>query len=279
MNGDLHGRTIVITGASSGIGLAAARQLAGRGATVVPVGRDREDISAVAAELGTPPVYADFASLDQVRALAHTLLEHHPRIDVLVHNAGATYPERLESQDGHELTWQVNYLAPFLLQSLLHERLRESNTHTVVTSSLGHWFGQIDLSDLDRRRRRYSDFRVYCTTKLALILFTREIARQTPRTGITAAAFHPGVVGSAFGPRARGAFGIPYRTRLGRASTLSPEEGAEPLIHLASLDDPQTVNGQYFNRSRADARTSAPASDAELARKLWVTTEVILAKD
>ena len=149
----------------------------------------------------------------------------------------------------------------------------------MVTSSLDHWFGQIDLSDLDRRCRRHSDFRVYCTTRLALILFTREIARQTPRTGITAAAFHPGVVGSAFGPRARGAFGVPHRTRLGRASTLSPEEGAEPLIHLASLDDLLTVNGQYVHRSRADARTSTRASDAEPAQKLWVTTEVILAED
>jgi NAD(P)-dependent dehydrogenase (short-subunit alcohol dehydrogenase family) len=129
MTQDLKGKTIVIAGASSGIGAAAARRLARRGATAVPVGRSADETAAIAAELGTSPLVADYTRLGEVRALADQLLARHRTIDVLAHNAGGFFPDRRTTEDGHERTLQVNYLAPFLLQSLLHERLSVSRAH------------------------------------------------------------------------------------------------------------------------------------------------------
>jgi NAD(P)-dependent dehydrogenase (short-subunit alcohol dehydrogenase family) len=199
MNHDLAGRTVVVTGASSGIGAAAARRLAHRGATVIPVGRSKEATASIAAVVGAEPLTADFARLSEVRALAGRILDRCPAIDVLAHNAGLLAGERRLTEDGHELTWQVNHLAPFLLQHLLHDRLVASGARVVVTSSLGHWAGRIRLDDLDREKRRYSGFAAYADSKLANVLFAREIARRTPETGITAVAFHPGTVASALG--------------------------------------------------------------------------------
>ena len=142
---DLTGRTAVVTGASAGIGAAAARELAARGATVVVVGRSPEKTAAVAEDLGSLSVVADFAVLDDVRRLATQLLEMCPRIDVLAHNAGAMNQERITTVDGHEKTIQTNYLAPFLLQKLLQDRLSQSHTRVIVTSSVGHWIGRIRL--------------------------------------------------------------------------------------------------------------------------------------
>ena len=273
---DLDGTTIVITGASSGIGAAAARALAARGATVVPIGRSPARTAAVAAELGVEPLIADFARFDDVRTLAERLLARCPTIDVLVHNAGAMIPERRVTEDGHELTLQSNYLAPFLLQQLLHERLRASAARVVVTSSVGHRFGRLRLDDLEYANRSYSPFGAYGTSKLADLLFARELARQAPETGITAVAFHPGAVGSAFASDAHGAAGLLYQTAFGRRLTLTNEQGAAPLVHLASLPDPWSVNGQYMSKLRPNARSSRQARDRALGRELWELTETML---
>lgn len=266
----------MITGASSGIGAAAARKLARRGATVVAVGRSLDETAPVAAELGTPPLAADYTRLDEVRALADQLIERYPSIDVLVHNAGSFFPERKLTGDGHERTLQVNYLAPFLLQSLLHERLSSSGTHVVVTSSLGHLTGRIRLDDLSFEKRSFSTGTAYSDTKLADLLFAREIARRTPQSGITAVAFHPGVVDSSIGTGAAGVTSLLYNTRIGRLAMLSTEKGAAPLVHLAAVADPHAVNGQYFNRMHADAWTSKYARDGDLGRRLWEHTEALL---
>ncbi|MEU6129523.1 SDR family NAD(P)-dependent oxidoreductase [Saccharopolyspora sp. NPDC047091] len=273
MSGDLTGRTIVLTGASAGIGAVAARELAARGATVVPIGRSPEKTAAVAAEIGVEPLVADFASLAQVRELADRLLARCPAIDVLVHNAGGIVPDRRVTEDGFELTLQSNYLAPFLLQSLLHERLSASRARTVVTSSMLHRVARISLQDLDFSRRRYSSLQAYGQAKLAEVLFVEELARRTPDTGITAVAFHPGTVGSGFGRDSGGGIALLYRTRLGRTFLLGPERGAEPLVHLAA--DPGEVNGSYYHRMRP-AATSRQGRDADLARRLWQTTEELL---
>ncbi len=277
MDRDMSGKTVVITGASSGIGAAAARQLAQRGATVVPVGRSAEATTAVAAELGVQPLVTDYARLAEVRALAERLLETHPSIDVVAHNAGTMIGKRTITEDGHELTLQVNYLAPFLLQHLLHDRLSTSGAHVVVTSSLAHWFGRIRLDDLNFDKRHYSTSAAYADSKLAVLLFAREIARRTPQTGITAVAFHPGVVASNIGRQAAGFLDLAYNTRLGRATMVDPEKGAAPLVNLATLADPHTANGQYYHRFKANAPTSKPARDRELGRKLWQHTEALLA--
>ncbi|MFG2029666.1 SDR family NAD(P)-dependent oxidoreductase [Streptomyces sp. NPDC048825] len=276
MNTDMVGKTVVITGASSGIGAVAARWLAERGATVVPVGRSPEATAALAGELGVEPLTADYARLTDVRELAARLLKRCPVIDVLAHNAGLMAGVRADSADGFELTWQVNHLAPFLLQNLLHERLSASRAHVVVTSSMGHWMGRIDLDDPGHERRRYSGFGAYADSKLANLLFAREIARRTPRTGITAVAFHPGVVDSGLAREARGMAHLAYNTRLGRALTIDSEKGAAPLVHLVSVADPRSVNGQYFHRLRPNARTSRQARDPQLARALWERSERML---
>lgn len=153
---DLTGKTIVITGATSGIGAAAARALTGRGATVVPIGRSPERAAALSAELDVETLVADFANLSDVRRLATGLLDRCPTIDVLAHNAGGTVPEFRRTEDGHETTLQINYLAPFLLQSLLHDRLVASRTNTIVTSSIAHRAGTIRLDDREYDKRRYS---------------------------------------------------------------------------------------------------------------------------
>jgi NAD(P)-dependent dehydrogenase (short-subunit alcohol dehydrogenase family) len=272
----MSGKTVVITGASSGIGAAAARQLVDRGATVVPIGRSPERTAAVAAALGVEPLVADFGRLDDVRTLADRLLQRCPTIDVLVHNAGAMIPDRRITQDGFELTFQSNYLAPFLLQQLLHDRLRASTALVVVTSSMGHWLGRVRLDDLEFARRRYTPGRAYTAVKLANLLFTRELARRAPESGISAVAFHPGAVGSNFASDATGATGLVYRTGFGRTLTIASSQGAAPLVYLACLPDPASVNGQYFDQLRGDARTSKQARDHHLGRRLWEAAETML---
>lgn len=268
----LQDKTIVITGASSGIGATAARRLAERGARVVVVGRNPERTGAVAADCGTEPLLADFGRLADVRRLAADLIERYPVIDVLAHNAGGVLQERRITEDGHELTLQSNYLAPFLLQHLLREQLRAARAHVVVTSSMAHRSGWLDLDDLEFSRRRYSPMVAYATAKLLDLMFARALARRAPTTGVTATAFHPGVVRSAFADGSTGAVRFLYTSRLGRLFTIDNEAGAAPLVHLAGLADPARVNGQYFNRMRPDARTAGPARDVDLGEELWART-------
>ena len=169
-------KVIVITGASDGIGAAAARALSARGHRIVLVGRSREKTQRIAQELEQEFHVADFAELEQVRALAHLLLERHPRIDVLANNAGGVFGRNRQlTIDGHEVTFQVNYLAPFLLTSLLMERLIESRASVINTSSVANRaYGRIDLANLNGQKR-YSPVTAYGNAKLAQILFTREL--------------------------------------------------------------------------------------------------------
>ena len=278
---DMTGTTVVITGASSGIGAAAARRLAARGATVLPVGRSPDRTAAVAAEIGAEPLVADFADLAQVRRLAGELLDRCERIDVLANNAGGLVSQRRETGDGHELTFQANHLAPFLLTRLLLPRLRESGrargvpARVVTTASLGNRFGRLRLDDLQWRRRRYGGGWIcYSTTKLMNILFTRELARRHP--DVRAYSFHPD-------PGVRGPRG-PESTypRFAQDSRLSPlldkpplrrfrltsEDGARPLVWLASAPEVPGPNGTYFH-GFAPGKTNRQADDPELAERLW----------
>ncbi len=192
----MKSKVIVITGASGGIGAAAARRLAYAGHHVVVVGRLATKTAAVGQELNTEHFVADFTRLSDVQALAKRLLETYPRIDVLAHNAGDFFSrERRITVDGHEVTFQVNYLAGFLLTKLLLDRLIESRATVICTSSMTNRFGNIDLDDLESERH-YSATKAYCNSKLAQIMFTRELYRRYGRRGLDAAAFHPGNVAS-----------------------------------------------------------------------------------
>ena len=256
----------MVTGASSGIGRAAAIELAEQGATVVPVGRDAGRTEQVARKVGGEPLVADFSSLAAVRTLADELLARHDRIDVLVNNAGLVAGRRRLTADGLELTMAVNHFAPFLLTNLLLDRLRASAPARIVTTaSDAHRGGLLDVSDLDFDRR-WSAWSAYGTSKLANILFTRALARRLEGTGVIANCLHPGVIRTGL---ARGA-SVPIRVGWRALSVFfgSPRKGASTIVYLASSPEAADVSGGYFADSRP-ATPSAQAQDDELAEELW----------
>lgn len=265
------GRTIVITGASDGVGAAAAAQLHRAGNTVVVVGRSPAKTAAVADALGVDRFVADFADLAQVRALAADLLQRYPRIDVLANNAGGIMSgTRRVTVDGHESTFQVNHLAPFLLTTLLLDRLIESRAAVINTSSVGNrLFGHIDLTDLENARK-FSPQRAYGDAKLANILFAKELHRRYHGAGISTAAFHPGPVASNFAAEAQNPFlELAYRGPLKKILLISPDKGADQLVWLASTTPGRDwVSGTYYAR-RKPGRPNKQAADPALAEQLW----------
>jgi NAD(P)-dependent dehydrogenase (short-subunit alcohol dehydrogenase family) len=270
---DLDDSTIVITGGSSGIGAAAARILAERGARLVITGRSEQTLR-VAEETGAEAHLVDFASLAAVGRLADTLLERHPRIDVLVNNAGGYFGKRRVTEDGNEMTLQVNHLAGFLLTERLRPRLEESRAVVINTSSGTQRYGRIDFEDL-HGERRYHGFRQYARTKLMNILHAMEVDRRYD--GVRAASFHPGSVATRIaregGPLARWL----YESTLRRVLMTSPEEGAETLVWLAEgTPGEDWAPGEYYVK-RKPARTN-PQADAGTARRLWDASRALLAR-
>jgi NAD(P)-dependent dehydrogenase (short-subunit alcohol dehydrogenase family) len=265
-NRALEGKTIVITGSSSGLGRAAALNLAEQGATLAVVGRNPERTNAVAEQTGGTAFIADFDRLDDVRALAAGLLERFDRIDVLANNAGGLVATRAMSADGNERTFQHNQLAPFLLTQLLLPRLRESAGRVISTASLANRMGSVRLDDLDGANRTYfGGWPAYAAVKLETVLFVRELARR--ETGITAYSFHPGYVATNFGTElALIRFAnFASRGRLG----ISPEQGAAPLVHLAATPDVGVPSGTYFDGLKPNGATAKAAGDPALAAALW----------
>ena len=263
-------KTVVLTGASDGIGAAAARRLAADGHRVVLVGRSAPKTVALARELGTDHRLADFTRLDEVRRLARELREDYPRIDVLANNAGGIFGDRARTVDGHEKTLQVDHLAPFLLTNLLLKTLVASGASVVSTSSVGaRIFGRIDVDDLDNDRR-YSPSKAYGDAKLANILFTKELHRRYARDGLSAVAFHPGNVRTSFASDTTSLMRLVYRTPLRHvAGLITPEKGAEPLVHLVEgAPGTDWISGEYYERGRP-ARTNPQAADPVLAARLW----------
>lgn len=273
-------RTIVITGASDGIGAAAARRLHTDGHEVVLVGRSADKTAAIADELGSEHHVADFAELEQVRALAAALQAAHPRIDVLASNAGGIMGARAETVDGFERTLQVNHLAPFLLTHLLMPTLAASRASVIQTASIAaRLMSALDVDDL-QNERAYAPERAYGDAKLANILFVRELARRHGEDGIAAAAFHPGIVGTGFASETTSALRVLYRTPvIRRLATVSPERGADTLVWLAKGTAGTTwQSGRYYARRRL-ARSTPRASDDALAAVVWNRTAAMLGLD
>jgi NAD(P)-dependent dehydrogenase (short-subunit alcohol dehydrogenase family) len=265
----MNGKVVVVTGATSGIGEHAALQLAELGATVVPVGRDPGRLARVDAELRkrgseAEPLQADFASQAEVRRLADDLLERHERIDVLVNNAGVVRSSRKLSPDGREMTMAINHFAPFLLTNLLLDRLVASAPARVVTTaSDAHGAGVIDVDDLDMERK-WSIFRAYGTSKLANILFTRELGRRLEHTAVSANCLHPGVIRTRLGRG--GIAGITWRIMSPFMS--SPRKGGARIVHVAADPIGAEVTGRYFDDDRPRA-LRGQAADDDLAAQLW----------
>ena len=265
----MAGRTVLVTGASDGIGAEAARVLAGRGATVHVTGRSLDKLRPVAEAVGTEPLVADFARLDDVRRLAEQVAERVGTIDVLLNNAGGTIAPSKRTHDGHEPNFQVNHLAPFLLTHLLRPALAAGDGSLVVnTSSIANLMGKVVLDDLDYEHRRAREFAAYGTGKLMNILFTRGIAERWSDDGVVSVAVHPGPVGSSFG-RDSWLVGLAYRTPLARFATISVPDGAAPLVVLAERGADHDLNGRYFSRFTPDGRENKQASDRSLIDGLW----------
>jgi NAD(P)-dependent dehydrogenase (short-subunit alcohol dehydrogenase family) len=263
---------MVVTGASSGLGAAAAIELASRGATVAVVGRNSERTKAVAARAGGIPFVADFDHLQQVRELADALLTRFDRIDVLANNAGGLVTSRIRTADGHDRVFQSNHLAPFLLTNLLLPRITESGGRVISTSSNSNTIARLDLNDLDFDRGLWAGgWQAYGTTKLETILFIRELARRTAGTGVDAYSFHPGYVASNFGAEIAI---MKFATAISAGHLgLSPEQGAVPLVFLASTEDVGAPSGTYFSRMKANGRQHRSADDPVLAASLWAASE------
>ncbi len=270
-SGSRKPRTVIITGASDGVGAAAARQLNERGDNVVVVGRSPIKTKTVAEAIGADYFVADFAELGQVRDLAAQLLQRYPRIDVLANNAGGILGNtRQTTVDGYEKTFQVNHLAPFLLTTLLLDRLIEAKASVINTSSVGNrLFGNIDITDLNHERS-FKAQKAYGDAKLANILFTKELHRRYHPAGISTAAFHPGPVASNFGADAHNpALELLYRTPLAKLALISPDKGADQLVWLASsTPGVDWASGEYYAR-RKPGRPNKQASDPVLAQQLW----------
>ncbi|KQW53076.1 short-chain dehydrogenase [Nocardioides sp. Root1257] len=265
----MAGRTVLVTGASDGIGAETARVLAARGATVHVTGRSADKLRPVAEAVGTEPLVADFSRLDDVRRLADQVGERIGSLDVLMNNAGGTFAPSKRTHDGHEPNFQVNHLAPFLLTHLLRPRLQAAGSSLVVnTSSIGNLAGKVVLDDLDYEHRRAIEFLAYGTGKLMNILVTRGISQRWSGDGIVSVAVHPGPVGSSFG-RDSWLVGLAYRTPLKRFATISVPDGAAPLIALAERGADPEIDGRYFSRFDIDGRENKQAHDQVLIDGLW----------
>ncbi|HEY8319997.1 MAG TPA: SDR family NAD(P)-dependent oxidoreductase [Amnibacterium sp.] len=272
--GRMEGRTVVITGASSGIGRAAAIELAALGADVVVVGRNPERTRAVAEQIGGRAYLADFERLDDVRRLADELNRDLPAIHVLANNAGGIGP-KTETVDGFGSMFQRNHLAGFLLTNLLLPRIvataadaPPASVRIIQTASAAAASGRIRFDDLDTKKGPWlAGWRAYGASKLENVVFTRELARRLAGTGVTAYAFHPGFVASGFGNR--GAL-----VSFGQRFALSSEQGAEPLVRLAAAPDVPAPSGNYFDRLKAPGRLPKQADDAGVAKALWSVSEV-----
>jgi NAD(P)-dependent dehydrogenase (short-subunit alcohol dehydrogenase family) len=263
-------KTVLVTGATDGIGRETARQLLRRGLRVLVHGRDRakatrhtEDMAREPGRVEATPVWGDLSSMQQVMSLAKQVNECSPILDVLVNNAGVFERSRALSVDGFERTMAVNHFAPCLLTQLLLPALRAAAAGRVVTvSSMAHQSGRFELNDLTFVRG-YDGYEAYAASKLANILFTRALARRLSGTPVTANALHPGVIDTKLLHAGFDMRGAPV------------EQGARTSVYLAVSDEVAGVSGKYFVDCRA-ATPSRLARDDELAEALWAESERLL---
>jgi NAD(P)-dependent dehydrogenase (short-subunit alcohol dehydrogenase family) len=278
----IEGKTCLITGSTSGIGKQIAIGLAKLKGNVILVGRNkarceaaleeiRRNISADTSRNRISYILADLSSQASIHQLAKEFLATHESLDVLVNNAGVFLPKRLTTVDGIECTFAVNHLAPFLLTSLLFERIKASSPSRIITtSSVAHKGAQINFDDLQFERRRYNGFKAYGQSKLANILFTKELSKRSIGSGVGSNCFHPG------GVRTSLVQSSPWYYRLIWAIVspflVSPWKGADTAIYLASSPEVEGISGKYFVK-RKEVTLSDSADDSYAAARLWKISE------
>ncbi len=277
---NLQGKICLITGSSSGIGLITARELARQGATVVLLCRNRARGEAAQAEIkaatGNEQVdllVADLSLLAEVRRAASEFQQKYAQLHILIHNAGGANHERIVTSEGFEMTFATNYLAPFLLTELLLDMLKASAPARVINvSSTAHTSGKINFADL-QGEKSYGMWRAYGQAKLALILFTYELASQLQGTGVTVNALHPGVIASNFGANLGSV--LRFGWKIASPFMLTPEQGAQTTLFLATSPEVEGVTGKYFSASK-EKKSSPRSYDAETRARLWqVTSELV----
>ncbi|MGB8276892.1 MAG: SDR family oxidoreductase [Methylovirgula sp.] len=269
----MQGKTIVVTGGTSGIGEVAAIKLAGMGARMILIARDKARGEATLARLETQAPglghqihYADLAQLAETKRVAAEIAASEPRIDILINNAGAMFANRELTKDGFEKTFATNHLSYFVLTAGLRQPLLAAAPARIInTASHAHKSAQFDVNDL-QMTKNYTSFQAYSRSKLANTLFTRELARRLKGTGVTANCLHPGFVATRFGDEAGGLIG--HVVGLAKILAISPEEGAKTIIYLATAPEVAQTSGEYFYKCRRMAPTRA-ARDDGLARALW----------
>lgn len=280
----MNGRVCLITGATSGIGKAAALALARMGATVVINGKDPKKGEEAAKQIrrmsgndNVKLMIADLSSFSEIRKLADELKATYDRLDVLLNNAGVFYSHNERSQDGIEMQFAVNHLGHFLLTNLLLDILLESSGSRIINvSSNAHFGGTIDFKDINSEDR-YFGWKVYCRTKLANVLFTYELSRRTDNKSVTVNSLHPGMVRTRFVDKH---VSLLYKIgwNLYKPFMSSVEQGAQTSIYLSSSNEVAETTGQYFVNCKA-IQSSELSYDVNLARRLWDVSEQLVGGD
>ena len=273
---NMKDKVVMITGANSGIGRAAALDLARMGATLVMVVRNKEKGENVMSEIRRQSdnnsldlLVADLSSLVSVRQLASQFQSNYSNLHVLINNAGLFNRKRQATVDGYENTFETNYLAPFLLTNLLLDKLKATAPSRIINvSSVGHYNGHINFDDLNMENN-YSGWKAYQQSKLALVLFTHELARRLEGTGVTVNSLHPGTVATNIWSRPMGPMG--FIMALPKLFMTSPEKGAETVIYLASSREASGLNGEYVEKLKVK-KSSDESYNEEIAKRLWDVT-------
>jgi NAD(P)-dependent dehydrogenase (short-subunit alcohol dehydrogenase family) len=274
----MNGKTIVITGATSGIGEVAADRLALKGARIVFIARDQargeatlKHLQAIAPGAQHAVFYADMSRLSEMKRVGAEIAAAEPQIDVLINNAGAAFTNREVTEDGLEKTFALNHMSYFVLTHFLRPKMMTGG-RIISTSSSAHDGAKLDFDDL-QSEKRYAVLRAYGRSKLCNILFTRELAQRLAGSGITANCLHPGFVATRFASQNPGV--LAFLLGLAKNFALSPEQGAATIIYLASSPEVASLSGLYFHKSKVE-EPSAEAQNDDDARRLWKISSEIM---